>query len=133
MPGGGHDAASAAARGAAALTLRRVDGEGAPTEAVAVEVEPGSRATILGLIRNQSDLVDNFDLSVRGLPEGWWTVTPATAYLVPYGTSGTYEQEIEIHLHPPRAPEAQARSWPFEVVAASRAYGGEVLRPRRRG
>jgi beta-lactam-binding protein with PASTA domain len=113
-------------RGAAALTLRLPDGQGAATETVAVEVEPGSRATILGLIRNQSDVVDNFDLSVRGLPEGWWTVTPATAYLVPYGTGGTYEQEVEIHLHPPRAPEAHARAWPFEVVAMSRARGGEA-------
>ena len=95
-------------------------------ETVAVDVEPGSQATILGLIRNQSDVVDNFDLGVRGLPDGWWTVTPATAYLVPYGTSGTYEQEIEIHLHPPRAPEAHARAWPFEVVAVSRAHGGEA-------
>ena len=113
-------------RGAAALTLRPVDRDAAPGEPVAVEVEPGSRATILGLIRNQSDVVDNFDLTVRGLPEGWWTVTPATAYLVPYGTSGTYEQEIEIHLHPPRSPEAHARSWAFEVVAVSRAHGGEA-------
>jgi beta-lactam-binding protein with PASTA domain len=115
-----------ASHGTAALTLRLGDGDGASPEAVAVEVEPGSRATILGLVRNQSDVVDNFDLGVRGLPDGWWTVTPATAYLVPYGTSGTYEQEIEIHLHPPRAPEAHARSWPFEVVAVSRAHGGEA-------
>ena len=89
-------------------------------------VEPGSRATLLGLIRNQSEVVDNFDLSVRGLPEGWWTVTPATAYLVPYGTGGMYEQEMQIHVHPPRTPEAQARAWSFEVVAVSRAYGKEV-------
>jgi beta-lactam-binding protein with PASTA domain len=113
-------------RGAAALTLRLPDGQGEPGESVAVEVEPGARVTILGLVRNQSEVVDNFDLSVRGLPEGWWTVTPATAYLVPYGTGGVYEQEIEIHLHPPRAPEAHARSWPFEVVAVSRAHGGEA-------
>jgi len=114
------------ARGAAALTLRLPDDEGPPDAAVAVEVEPGSQATIVGLIRNQSELVDNFDLSVHGLPEGWWTVTPPTAYLVPYGTSGTYEQQVEIHLHPPRSPEAHARAWPFEVVAVSRAHGGQA-------
>ena len=109
-----------ATHSAAALTLRVPDRDDGP---IAVEVEPGAQATIVGLIRNQSELVDNFDLSVRGIPEGWWTVTPATAYLVPYGTSGTYEQEIEIHLHPPRAPEAHARAWAFEVVATSRASG----------
>ena len=117
---------SGGGRRRAALTLRLPDGESASGEPVAVEVEPGARVTILGLIRNQSEVVDNFDLSVRGLPEGWWTVTPATAYLVPYGTSGTYEQEIEIHLHPPRAPEAHARAWSFEVVAISRAHGSQA-------
>jgi beta-lactam-binding protein with PASTA domain len=119
-------AVSEAGRGEAALTLQLPGGESPSGEAIAVEVEPGSQATIRGLVRNQSEVVDNFDLGLRGLPEGWWTVTPATAYLVPYGTSGTYEQEIEIHLHPPRAPEAHARAWPFEVVAVSRAHGNEA-------
>jgi beta-lactam-binding protein with PASTA domain len=77
-------------------------------------------------VRNQSEVVDNLDLSVRGMPDDWWTVTPATAYLVPYGTGGTYEQEIQIHIHPPRTPEAQARTWSIEVVVNSRAYGREV-------
>lgn len=119
-------AVPAMAAGSAALTLRRGDGEHAEGQPVAVEVEPGARVTILGLIRNQSEVVDNFDLSVRGLPEDWWTVTPATVYLVPYGTGGTYEQEVEIHLHPPRVPDAHARAWPFEVVATSRAHGGQA-------
>jgi beta-lactam-binding protein with PASTA domain len=123
---GGAPAPGEPPPGAAALMLRLPDDDGAAQGLVTTSVEPGSRATILGLIRNQSDVVDNFDLSVRGLPEGWWTVTPATAYLVPYGTGGMYEQEVQIHLHPPRTPEAQARPWSFEVVAVSRAYGGEV-------
>ena len=59
---------------------------------------------LLGLIRNESGIVDNYDIAVSGLPEGWWTVAPATAYLVPYGSSGKYEQELQIHLHPPRVP-----------------------------
>jgi beta-lactam-binding protein with PASTA domain len=112
--------------GAAALSVRLPGEDGAGEGEVTVAVQPGARATLLGLIRNQSDVVDNFDLSVRGLPEGWWTIAPATAYLVPYGSGGTYEQEVQIHLHPPRTPQAQARPWSFEVVAVSRAYGGEV-------
>ena len=114
------------AHGSAMLTLRLPDELEASEGPVETSVGPGARATIVGVIRNQSDVVDNFDLALRGLPDGWWTVTPATAYLVPYGTAGTYEQQFEIHVHPPRAPEAQARAWPFEVVAASRAYGDEV-------
>ena len=129
LPAGGAGAGGpdgAPPPGAAALSLRLPGEEGADGGEVVVAVAPGQRATLLGLIRNQSDVVDNFDLSVRGLPEGWWTIAPATAYLVPYGSGGTYEQEVQIHLHPPRSPQAQARPWSFEVVAVSRAFGGEV-------
>jgi beta-lactam-binding protein with PASTA domain len=125
-PGGAGVGATEPPPGAAALLLRLPDSDGAASGDVSVSVEPGMRVTILGLIRNQSDVVDNFDLSIRGLPDDWWTIAPATAYLVPYGSGGTYEQEVQIHLHPPRSPQAQARPWTFEVVAASRAYGGEV-------
>ena len=106
--------------------LRLPDDDSASPGPVRVLVNPGEGVLIVGLIRNQSEVVDNFDLSVRGLPEDWWTITPATAYLVPYGSGGTYEQEIQIQIHPPRTPQSQARPWPFEVVAESRAYGGEV-------
>jgi len=129
LPAGGAGApgtGDAPPPGAAALSLRLPGEDGAGEGEINVPVQPGARATLLGLIRNQSDVVDNFDLSVRGLPEGWWTIAPATAYLVPYGSGGTYEQEVQIHLHPPRNPQAQARPWSFEVVAVSRAYGGEV-------
>ncbi len=112
--------------GAAALLLRLPDDDSASPGIVSVSVEPGQEVNILGLIRNQSEVVDNFELWIRGLPEDWWTITPSTAYLVPYGTGGVYEQEFQVHIHPPRRPEAQARSWSFEVVADSRAYDGEV-------
>ena len=127
-PGGGGAGAApgVAPPGAAALSLRLPGEDSADSGQVSVSVQPGARATILGLIRNQSDVVDNFDLSIRGLPDGWWTIAPATAYLVPYGSGGTYEQEVQIHVHPPRTPQAQARPWSFEVVAVSRAYDGEV-------
>ena len=106
--------------------LRLPDDDGAGDGTVSVSVEPGQRAMILGLIRNQSEVVDNFDLSVRGLPEDWWTIAPATAYLVPYGTGGTYEQEIQIHIHPPRSPAGAGAS----VAVRGRR---RVARVRRRG
>ncbi len=123
---GGHVAATEAPPGAATLLLRLPEDESAASGPLEVSVRPGERVVVLGLIRNESGIVDNYDISVSGLPEGWWTVTPATAYLVPYGTSGNYEQEIQIHLHPPRTPEAQARPWQTEVVASSRAYEAQV-------
>ena len=112
--------------GGAALLLRLPEDDGATDGTVALSVRPGERAVVLGLVRNESDIVDNYEIEVHGLPEGWWTVTPPTAYLVPYGTSGKYEQEVQIHLHPPRSPEAHARPWAIEVVAYSRAHGTEL-------
>ena len=108
---------------AAAITLRLPEGDGGtPGETLAVGVEPGGRARVVALVRNQSGIVDNYELSVRGLPADWWSIYPNTVYLVPFGTSGTYEQEVEIHLHPPRAPEAEARIWELQVAGESKAY-----------
>ena len=84
-------------------------------------MHPGERARVRALIRNQSGIVDNYLISVTGMPDDWFSVLPDTVYLVPYGSGGTYEQEIEIHLHPPRVPEAEARIWELEVTAHSKA------------
>ena len=124
--GGGPSAVAQAPPGAATLLLRLPDEESAAPGPVTVAVKPGERVIVLGLIRNESEIVDNYDFAVSGLPEGWWTVTPPTAYLVPYGTGGNYEQEIQVHVHPPRSPEAQAKLWSFEVVASSRAFEAPV-------
>ena len=106
----------------AELLLRLPDGETTSPGPVTVTAQAGGGTTVLGLLRNESTIVDNYDLTIRGLPKGWWSITPPVAYLVPYGASGAYEQQLEAHLHPPRTPDAFARPWPFEVVATSRAY-----------
>jgi beta-lactam-binding protein with PASTA domain len=105
------------------LTLRLPGDQLADTlETVRLTVAPGGRAVLLALVRNQSAIVDNYDLSLVGLPDGWWSIVPATVYLVPFGAGGTYEQEVEIHLHPPRMSQAQARTWSFDVLVWSRAH-----------
>ena len=107
----------------AAITLRLPEGDhGDLGQTLAVGVEPGGRARVVALVRNQSGIVDNYELSVLGLPRDWWSIFPNTVYLVPFGTSGTYEQEVEIHLHPPRTAEAEARIWELQVVGESKAY-----------
>jgi len=109
------------------VALRLPSDDGYAGGAAAPVVEPGGRTTMIALVRNQSGIVDNYDMSVVGLPEGWWTITPGTVYLVPYGAGGgSYEQEIEVALHPPRSAAAEARPWEIRVVARSRAYGAEV-------
>ena len=111
----------AVAPGDASLTLRHPERDAVPGERLAIGVEPGQRERVLAMVRNASQIVDNYDLRVDGLPEGWWSIYPDTVYLVPYGSSGTYEQEVEIHLHPPRSPEAEARVWELRVTAQSKA------------
>src|SRR5262249_42525426 len=95
---------------------------------VGVTVEPGGNGVLYATVRNQSGVVDNYDLSVVGLPDGWWSITPATLYLVPMGAGGgTDEQEVAGHLPPPRMRDALARTWAFEVVVHSRAYGIQAI------
>ena len=85
-------------------------------------VEAGGRAALPAVIRNQSGIVDNYEIQVKGMREEWWNVVPPSVYLVPFGApSGTYEQEVQINFTPPRTAEAEARIWELEVVAVSRA------------
>ena len=98
----------------ATIVLRLPEGDPAKGETLHQAVEPGQRERVLALIRNQSGIVDNYDLRVEGMPDDWWSIYPGTVYLVPFGAGGTYEQEVEIHLHPPRGPEAEARVWDLQ-------------------
>jgi len=98
------------ARHAATVHLRLPERDLESDRVVATKVAAGQRTTLIGLIRNEGNVVDNYDLSVRGLAQAWWTASPSTVYLVPYGTGGSYEQEVTVELHPPRTSEAYARS-----------------------
>src|SRR3954447_25065802 len=82
----------------ASIVLRVPDGDPAKGETLHQAVEPGQRERVLALVRNQSGIVDNYDIRVEGMPQDWWSVYPGTVYLVPFGAGGTYEQEVEIHL-----------------------------------
>ncbi|MGD9570313.1 MAG: PASTA domain-containing protein [Thermoleophilia bacterium] len=109
------------------IALRRPDDEGYASEPFGLSVDPGGSVMMRALVRNQSGIVDNYDLTVDGLPEGWWEAMPGTVYLVPFGAAGgSYEQEVEIQLAPPRSAEAEARDWPLTIVATSRATGAVV-------
>jgi beta-lactam-binding protein with PASTA domain len=106
----------------ATITLRMPDADSDKEHTLLATVEPGQRERVLALVRNQSGIVDNYKLTVEGLPQEWWSIYPDTVYLVPFGSGGTYEQEVEIHLHPPRTPKAEAKLWELKVVAHSKAH-----------
>ena len=105
----------------ARITLRMPDQDADNERTLGLSVEPGQRDKLLALVRNQGTIVDNYQLRVEGMPEDWYSIYPDTVYLVPFGTGGTYEQEVEIHIHPPRSPEAEAKLWDLRVVAHSKA------------
>jgi beta-lactam-binding protein with PASTA domain len=115
-----------AARHRATVQLRLPGQDHVSDGVVAASVKAGQSTALRALIRNESDVVDNYDISVRGLPQDWWTVSPSTVYLVPYATGDSYEQEVVVELRPPRTPEALAKEWHFEVVVFSRAAGSEA-------
>jgi hypothetical protein len=108
------------------LTLRDPARDDEPGATVAVEVVPGGDVTVLATIRNQGPIVDTFDVRVDGLPDGWWTIAPPTVFLNPWGTSGDYEQEVQVRLHPPKTAAAEARAWPLAVVVHSRSLATDV-------
>jgi beta-lactam-binding protein with PASTA domain len=114
-------------RPSAGITLRLPDDEpSAGAGTLGIAVVSGERARVVALVRNQDTVVDNYRLVAHGLPREWYTIMPDTVYLVPFGSAGAYEQEVEIHFHPPRTPEAQARRWELRVGVVSRAHDREV-------
>jgi beta-lactam-binding protein with PASTA domain len=84
-------------------------------------VEAGATLSYNATIRNESRLVDNYELSVLGLPEGWSVVTPPTAFLVPLGSGrGESDTTVRIDISPPRVYRSTAGIWTFELIAMSR-------------
>lgn len=76
----------------------------------AVTVAPGDTATTSLTVRNDSDIVEAYNLEVVGDCAPWTTVEPARVSLYP-GTSET----VTIRLEPPRSPEIRAGEMPLGV------------------
>ena len=105
--------------GAASIVLQPAD----PAVGVAgvPAVDAGATLTFIATIRNESEIVDNYDLSIVGLPQGWTSVMPAAAFLVPLGEGrGQSSQEVRIDITPPREYRSTAGIWTFELMALSR-------------
>jgi beta-lactam-binding protein with PASTA domain len=92
-------------------------------------VEAGAVLSFFATVRNESQIVDNYDLAVLGLPESWAILTPAAAFLVPLGEGrGQSSQEIRIDIAPPREYRSTAGIWTFELVALSRTTAAIAAR-----
>ncbi|MGH2919873.1 MAG: PASTA domain-containing protein, partial [Solirubrobacteraceae bacterium] len=125
----GVESPSESVRQPVVLLLRRDDADRYlnPDEAPPqITVAAGGRAAVHALVRNQGAHVDNYELRIEGADPAWWTVTPGTVDLIPFGTHDGYEQEVEVQLHPPRAPVAEAGVWPLILVVHSRWTSRDV-------
>ncbi|MEA2192447.1 MAG: hypothetical protein QOI73_2568, partial [Solirubrobacteraceae bacterium] len=92
-------------------------------------VDAGSTLAFRATIRNESQIVDNYDLAVLGLPENWALVSPAAAFLVPLGSGrGDSELELRIDIMPPRDYRSTAGIWTFELIALSRTHATVAAR-----
>jgi beta-lactam-binding protein with PASTA domain len=92
-------------------------------------VEAGATLSFVATVRNESQIVDNYDLAVLGLPEHWASVAPAAAFLVPLGEGrGQSSQEIRIEIAPPREYRSTAGIWTFELIALSRTTAAIAAR-----
>ena len=106
------------ATGRVVLQLVGAD-DGAPSDRPAeLSVEAGQSASLGALVRNESEIVEHFRISVVGLPDGWWSVEQEIVRLLPFG-SGDYETGLAVAIHPPRTAQSRAGRWEFEVVATA--------------
>jgi hypothetical protein len=109
------------------VRLRRPEAGYGSTAPVELAVEPGGRASLIGLVRNQSGIVEHYELRIEGLPAAWATITPPALDLVPLGSAEeAHEAEATIELHPPRTCEARAGVRAVRLVASSTTRGAET-------
>jgi len=80
-------------------------------EPSSVAVDPGSSETTTVRLRNDSDTVEEYRLSVVGDPAAWTRIAPDTLRLYP-GDEGS----ASVVFSPPRAPETTAGSLPFGIL-----------------
>ena len=116
------------------LTVRAPEDDRAREVGARVTVSPGGHATLIAHVRNESDIVDSYELRVTfrysGDPEEhtkprWYAVAPQRIYLMPLG-EGSCELDAQIELHPPRLPEAKAGEWHLTITAMSCTRGTKV-------
>jgi beta-lactam-binding protein with PASTA domain len=116
------------------LAVRAPEDDPARDVEARVTVSPGGHATLIAHVRNESEIVDSYELTVmfrhssdpKAEPKPlWYAVAPQRIYLMPI-EDGSFELDAQIEFHPPRTPEAKAGAWELTITARSRAHGTEV-------
>ena len=112
----------------AAISLRLPEGEQVQPrrDARRSASSPAAATRVLALVRNQSGIVDNYELSVRGLPGR--LVVDLPEHRLPRAVR--HQRHVRAGGGDPPPPaahaEAEARIWELEVVGESKAYNRQA-------
>src|SRR5579864_3871176 len=87
-----------------------------------IRVEPGESATLTLIIRNSSQVVDDFTVEVAGEVGEWTTAEPASIPLFP-----NEEGQVTLHFSPPRNSHVVAGERPFAARVVSREDASAVF------
>ena len=98
-------------------TVAQLDGD-------AVTVEAGDRVTLPLAVTNNSEVVEDYQIDIVGVPAAWTTVEPSHFTLYP-GTA----QQATVELHPPRSPEVPAGEFRFGVHVVPTEHPDQAVVP----
>ena len=86
-----------------------------------LEVAPGESVETTIIIRNQSQVVDQFGIKIQGLDPTWWTLSTSSVSLFPGD-----QDDVKLTIRPPKEAESKAGSYSFQVRAVSQANPEEM-------
>ena len=90
-----------------------------PDGSLVASVVPGQPVGINVTLRNIGTIVDEFSVTVQGLPAGWVDPPVASVHLVPVGHEGHAALAVSFVVRPPRDSSALAGSYPVTIETRS--------------
>jgi eukaryotic-like serine/threonine-protein kinase len=84
-------------------------------------VEPGKSLTTSVVLINQGPVVDQYRVSLEGVPASWLPAAPPLANLMPGD-----QQEVTLTITPPRSPTSGAGRYPIKLRVASEQSPDQV-------
>lgn len=113
--------ATAARNPAVSMTVSFRGVEPPADGAAASGVAPGDRVTLDVTLRNIGRIVDEFGVTVQGLPQEWVQPPAAAVHLVPVDHEGHSERHLSFVLAPPRVATATAGAYQLAITVRSQA------------
>ena len=91
-----------------------------------LQVQPGGKASANIIVKNRSEEVENFTLSLEGVPAAWGDIIPDQLSAFPF-----QEVRAQINVHPPA--EIQGALYRLTICAKTQDQAGAEGRGFARG